>query len=151
MTNAMHLSSFRLDSTHTGKGLFRCLHYTKQYTTNRAMKAHAKTHTAEHIKCLKCPITFKTISEYNQHNKGRHGGGYVLPCGIKNNGQERCHHTKRNVPIARRFCLKKGKRSWPLLPKYQRLKSKLPHYTMQTSRIIQDKHFKFLFLFFCNF
>ena len=68
--------------THTGKGLYRCLHYPKEYTTNRAMKAHAKTHTGQCIQCSKCPITFKTISQYNQHNKGHHGGVYVVPCGI---------------------------------------------------------------------
>ena len=69
--------------THTGKGLYRCLHCPKEYTTNRAMKAHAKKHTNQSIQCPKCPITFKTVAEYSQHNKGCHREGYVMPCGIK--------------------------------------------------------------------
>ena len=41
--------------THTGKGLYRCLHCPKEYTTNRAMKALAKKHTNQCIQCPKCP------------------------------------------------------------------------------------------------
>ena len=70
------------DKVHTRKNLYKCLHCKNQYTTNRAMKAHAKKHNAEWIQCPKCPISFKTSQELNQHNRGRHGSGYPTPCGV---------------------------------------------------------------------
>ena len=96
----MHLSSFHLDLKHE-RGLFPCLHCSRKYTTNRAMKAHSKTHTDERIQCTKCPISFKTKAEYNQHKRGHHGKGYTLPCGEKNNGLGRFLCTNRNVIHAR--------------------------------------------------
>ena len=73
-------ASFQFPS---GEGLFLYLHCNKKYTTNRATKAHLKTHTDERIQCPKCPISFKTKAEYNQHKRGCHGKGYTLPCGKK--------------------------------------------------------------------
>ena len=70
------------DKVHTRKNLYKCLHCENQYTTNRAMKAHAKKHNAQQIQCPKCPITFKTSQELNQHNRGRHGTGSPPPCGV---------------------------------------------------------------------
>ena len=61
------------------------------------MKAHAKKHTNQSIQCPKCPITFKTVAEYNQHNKGCHGEGYVMPCGIKKTMAQRGIKTQKAV------------------------------------------------------
>ena len=108
----MHLSSFHLDlkthgKKHTGQGLFTCLHCNRKYTTNRAMKAHLKTHTDERIQCPKCPISFKTKAEYNQHKRGHHGKGYTLPYGEKKQWPREVSTHKQKCGTCKDILLKK--------------------------------------------
>ena len=68
---------------HTQKGLYRCLHCPKEYTTNSGMLEHAKSHGTS-LQCELCLVS--TEKRYNskyslaQHTRGMHGGGWTSPC-----------------------------------------------------------------------
>ena len=75
------------------------------------MKAHAKKYTNQSIQCPKCPITFKTVTEYNQHYKGHHEEGYVMPCGIKKQWPREVSKHKKQCADCKKILFKKGKRN----------------------------------------
>lgn len=95
---------------HTGRNLYKCLHCDKQYTTNRAMKAHAQKHNAEWLPCPQCPISFKTQQELNQHKKGRHGRGFITPCGVYKSWPREVSTHKKKCKNCQAANLKKNKR-----------------------------------------
>ena len=68
---------------HTRKNLIPCLHCRLKFTTNKAMKNHAKKHTAPWIKCDYCSESFDTTYNKKQHERGAHGDGWKAPCGQK--------------------------------------------------------------------
>ena len=86
------------------------------------MKAHAKTHTDQHIQCPKCPITLKTISEYNQYNKGHHSGGYVVSGGIKKQWPREVSTHKKKCADCKEILLKKRKKDLAFAVKLSKLK-----------------------------
>ena len=68
---------------YTQKGLYRCIHCPKEYTTNSGMLEHAKSHGTS-LQCELCPAS--TEKRYNskyslaQLTRGMYGRGWTSPC-----------------------------------------------------------------------
>ena len=86
------------------------------------MKQHAQRHTAQPIKCLKCPLTFKTKAEFNQHYKGHHGDGYVLPCGIQKQWPREVARHKKQCADCKNIMLKQRKKEMVIAAKILKAK-----------------------------
>ena len=81
---------------HTRTNLILCLHCPLKFTTNKAMKNHAKKHLVAWIKCVYCSESFET-----KYNKNPHEGlmdlGGKPHVGTSVSGQENYGHTKKVV------------------------------------------------------
>ena len=71
------------ENLHTGKGLLPCMWpgCKQQLSCKDALQQHINTHTEERFMCDKCNKTFNTITNLKQHEKGKHGEGYIALCG----------------------------------------------------------------------
>ena len=92
---------------HTRTNLIPCLHCPLKFTTNKAMKNHAKKHSVAWMKCDYCSESFDAIYNKKQHERGAHGSsnmreGLMDPggksqVGTSVSGQENYGHTKKVV------------------------------------------------------
>ena len=80
---------------HSQTNMYRCLHCTKEFTTNAAMLHHDKTHQTN-ITCDDCPAeerskVYNSIENYRQHWRGAHGDGWTSPCNLNFKWKSKYH------------------------------------------------------------
>ena len=70
---------------HTNVGKLQCTwpKCKRMFTCNKNMFQHLQSHTDQTWECLKCDPKriFQTVSNFRQHTKGEHEGGFKSPCG----------------------------------------------------------------------
>ena len=71
------------EKQHTGVGLLPCTwpRCKVKLSCPDALRQHIVTHTEQCFPCSKCPKDFNTITNLNQHMKGKHGDGFIALCG----------------------------------------------------------------------
>ena len=108
------------EKQHTGVGLLPCTwpRCKVKLSCPDALWQHIVTHTEERFPCSKCPKDFNTITNLNQHMKGKHGDGLIALCGAvydwsdqRNAHQEDCTDCKK---------IKDAQNSRPVYPMKQK-------------------------------
>ena len=69
---------------HSRVGLEKCQHCDYEFSCKLSKISHEKTHTTK-IECDECPAgtskVYKSKNGYNTHYRGKHGSGWISPCG----------------------------------------------------------------------
>ena len=107
---------YQLDNhlkVHSQTNMYRCLHCTKQFTTNAAMLHHDKTHQTK-ITCDDCPEeerskVYNSIENYRQHWRGAHGDGWTAPCDLNFKWKSKYHRHMKACDTCKAFNEKKKK------------------------------------------
>ena len=73
-----------------------CSVYSKSFPHKHALAVHILLHGHQwEFTCSSCPLMFAMSNSLNIHVKGKHGVGYVCPCGKCFESLVQCiHHQK---------------------------------------------------------